>query len=453
MFDLIVIGAGPGGYLAAERAAHEGLKVALIEKRFIGGVCLNEGCIPTKTFLYSAKLKDGAAHGDKYGVHTPQITINHKEVVARKRKVVKTLTGGVGATLKALGVEIVMETAQITGKDGDNFVVQAGEKELKAPKLIVATGSSALLPPIDGLREQYQAGFALTNREILDLEEAPEALVVIGGGVIGLEMASYFNSLGCGVAVVEMLDKIAGATDGDISKQLQKEYEAKGVHFQLGSKVIKLDGHSVYFEKEGQTYQIECDKVLVSIGRGAFTKNLGLETIGVATERGAILTNEKMQTNVSGVYAVGDVNGKSLLAHTAYREAEVAVNNIVGKPDVMSYAAIPSVIYTNPEVASVGETEESAKAKGIDVIAKSVSMRYSGRYVAENEGKDGVCKVVVDKHSGKLIGVSLIANYASELIYGAGTMIEEGMTVAQIKKIVFPHPTVCEIIREAIFQF
>lgn len=452
IYDLIVIGGGPAGYLACERAAHGGFKVLLFEERNVGGVCLNEGCIPTKTFLYSAKLADGANHGNKYGVYATGVTVKHDEVVKRKDKVVKQLTGGIRTMLKGLGVEIVEARGHIEKKSAEGYNVSAEGKTYTAKRLLIAAGSEAIVPPIEGVREQYAAGFAMTNREILDMTEVPEKLVVIGGGVIGLEMASYFNSVGSKVTVVEMLDKIGGPIDAEISKILQKNYEKKGVTFNLGCKVTAVQPGKVVFEKNGKSESVDADKVLLSIGRRAASKDLGLENLNIEMNRAAVVTDERMQTNMPGVYAAGDINGKSMLAHTAYREAEVAVNNMLGIRDRMHYNAIPGVIYTNPEVGTVGETEESAKAKGIDYVCKTVSMRYAGRYVAENEGGDGILKIVVDKKWNKLIGVHMITNYASEIIYGCCTMIEKGITIDEIKKIVFPHPTVCEALREAIFM-
>ncbi len=452
MVDLIVLGGGPAGYLACERAAHAGMKVILIEKRNVGGVCLNEGCIPSKTLLYSAKLSDGASHGDKYGVICKGIEIDHPAVIARKNKVVKQLTGGIAAMLKGLGVEWVVANGVIKGRANGGYAVEADGKTYEGKRLLIATGSEAAMPPIDGLKEQFEAGFALTNREILDIPAVPSKLVVIGGGVIGLEMASYFNSAGSEVTVIEMLEQIGGPIDGEIASLLKKNYEKKGITFKMGCKVIKIENGAVVYEENGQTQKAVCDKTLVAIGRRANTAGIGLESIDVLTERGAIVTNEQMQTNQSEVYAAGDVNGKSMLAHTAYREAEVAINNMLGQRDKMKYNAIPGVIYTNPEVAGVGETEQSAKAKGLDVTVKSISMRYAGRYVAENEGGDGICKIIVDNKWNKLIGVHMICNYASEIIWGADALITKELTIDEIKKIVFPHPTVCEIIREAIFQ-
>ena len=452
-YDLIVIGGGPAGYLAAERASDAGLQTLLIEKRFIGGVCLNEGCIPSKAFLYSAKLYDGAAHGEKYGVTAEGLKLDHKAVVARKNKVVKTLVGGIQAKLKKNKVTTVMGVATIKGRDTEGFKVEANGDTYVGKKLMICTGSVPVTPPIPGVKEGLQSGFVLTNREILDLEEIPEKLVIIGGGVIGLEMASYFNSAGSKVTVVEMMDKIAGPTDREISEILLKNYQKKGITFNLGCAVTGVEAGKVIYKKGDEVNEVPADKVLLSIGRRAFTEGLGLETIGVETERGKIKTDDKGETNIAGVYATGDVNGFSMLAHTAYRETEVAINNILGQKDFMRYDAIPSVIYTNPEVAAVGETEESAKKKGIEFEVAKLSMMYSGRYVAENEGGDGIIKVLIDKKYRNIIGVHMIGYHSSEIIYGAGILIETQMRVKDIKKLVFPHPSVCEIIREAIFEF
>lgn len=452
VYDLIVIGGGPAGYLASERAGHAGLNTLLIEKRFVGGVCLNEGCVPSKALLYSAKIFDYAKHGEKYGVTFGSASLNHEAVIQRKNKVVKTLVTGIKAQLKKNNVTVVEGLGEIAGKSSEGYEVKVGGDTYTGKRLLIATGSMPLIPPIPGAKEGLEKGFVLTNREILDIKSVPAFLVIIGGGVIGLEMASYFNSAGSKVTIIEMLDHIAGNTDKEISNLLMKNYQKKGIEFKLNSKVVEIKENAVVFEANGEKITVEAENVLMSIGRKPVIDGIGLEKIGVEIERGHIKVDERGKTNVPEVYAAGDVNGYSMLAHTAYREAEVCINNMLGKKDIMRYNAIPSVIYTNPEVGCVGETEESAKQKGIEYEAANISMRYSGRYVAENEGGDGICKVLVDKKYRRLIGVHMIGNYSSEIIYGAGIMIETEMRVEDIKEIVFPHPTVCEIIREAIFE-
>ncbi|MBQ4243796.1 MAG: dihydrolipoyl dehydrogenase, partial [Clostridia bacterium] len=440
IYDLVILGGGPAGYNAAYRAAAGGMKTAVIEKRALGGVCLNEGCVPSKALLNSAKIYDYAKHGADYGVTFEGANLNQEAVIGRKNKVVASLVGGIGMKMKKLGVTVINAEGKILSKSGEGFVLQAGDTEIAGRKLLIATGSAPVIPPIPGLKEGLDSGFVMTNREILDLTEIPAKLVVIGGGVIGLEMASYFNSAGSEVTVIEMLDKIAGPTDKEISEILRKNYEKKGVVFRLGCKVTAVEADGVVYEdKNGAQVKAAADKVLCSIGRRAVTADIGLEKIGVETERGAVKTDDYMRTNVPGVYAAGDVNGRSMLAHTAYREGEVAVNNMLAKRDRMRYNAIPSVIYTNPEVASVGYTLDDAKKAGIDAACVNLSLRYSGRYVAENEGGDGIVKVVYDKKYSRIVGIHMIGSYASEIIYGAALMIETETDIASLRELVFPH--------------
>ncbi|MCL1804498.1 MAG: FAD-dependent oxidoreductase [Clostridiales bacterium] len=432
MFDLIIIGGGPAGYRGAEVAASHGLKTLLCEERALGGVCLNEGCIPSKALLYSAKLYDQAkSGGEKYGVSCGNPVLDYAAAVRRKDRVVAMLTGGVESALKKSGVEIVRDHGIIKSRSADGYRVEAGGDIWLGANLLICTGAGPVRPPIRGIET------AMTNREILTLTEAPKTLAIIGGGVIGLEMASLFNSAGSKVTVWEMLDKIAGDFDREIAEALQKIYEKKGVAFNLSASVADVA-------------DLGAEKVLVSTGRKPSTEGIGLENIGVFTRRGAIVTDEEMRTNQPGVYAAGDVNGKSMLAHTAYREAEVAVNAMLGVKDWMDYSAIPSVIYTNPEAAGIGETLASALAKGLQAHETKLPMSYSGRYVAENEGETGMCKLVwLDD---RLIGAHMLGNSSSEIVSALSTILYHGMNAEQIKRIVFPHPTVSEIIKEAVFH-
>lgn len=452
MYDLIVLGGGPAGYLAAERAGHAGLNTLLIEKRAVGGVCLNEGCVPSKALLYSAKVLDYANHGGAWGVTTTGAAIDQKAVIARKDKVVRNLVAGIRSQLKGAHVKLVEGFGEIVGREAGIVRVRVGEEVHEAPRLILATGSEAIVPPIPGAKEGLATGFVLTNREILALDTIPKSLVIVGGGVIGLEMASYFASVGSKVTVIEMLDKIAGPTDREISAILQRNYEKKGVTFRLSARVTGLPEGSVAFEQNGVAETIAAEKVLLSIGRRPVVVGFGLERLGVLVERGRIVVDEIGETSVPGVYAAGDVNGVWMLAHAAYREAEVIVNTLTGKRDRVRYRAIPSVIYTNPEVGSVGETEESCRAQGIPHRVVTLPMNYSGRYMAENDGGDGICKLVVDPVHDRLIGCHLIGSYASEIVTTAAMLIESEMRIDDIKEFVFPHPSVSEIIREAIFK-
>lgn len=452
MQDLIILGGGPAGYLAAERAAHRGMKVTLFEMRELGGVCLNEGCIPSKALLNSAKVYEHAKNGRKFGVLTQDITLDHKLVEQRRAKVVRTLVAGVKAKMKSGGIEVIKDKGTIAGRVDGGFAVEGGGQRVEAKRLLIATGSSPVTPPIPGLKEALESGFALTNREVLELKEVPKELVIIGGGVIGLEMAAYYNVAGSHVTVVEMLDHIAGPTDREISELLKKSCADAGIDFQLGARVTALTQDSVKAELDGAEREYKADKVLLSIGRRANLTGYGLETLGVETSRTGIVTDDHLRTNVEGVYAAGDVNGRIMLAHTAYRESEVAINTMLGERDVMRYNAIPSVIYTLPEVASVGMTEEEARSRGIEYDVKKLSMRYSGRFVAENEG-DGLCKILVDKQRRTVLGVHMLGTYSSEIIWGAAQLIETELTVSDAREIVFPHPTVSEIIREVLWEF
>lgn len=451
-FDLAIIGGGPAGYVAAERAVAAGLRVVLFERRELGGVCLNEGCIPTKTLLYSAKTYISAVSADKYGVSCREISFDYGRMMARKNKIVRKLVLGVKA--KLVGVEIVRAGARLVGSTGDGFCVETDGSTFTSHNVLLCTGAEAFKPPIPGVEN------ALTSREILELKELPTSLVIIGGGVIGMEFAGLFSALGVKVTVVEAMDEILGANDKEISELLRGIYTKRGVEFYLSSMVARIEEGAVFLS-DGR--RIEGEKILISVGRRPNVSDVGLETIDIQLDRGAVVVDERMRTNVDGVYAAGDVTGFSMLAHTAYREAEVAVNQILNVPDAMNYSAVPGVVYTNPEVASVGLTVEMAQAKGLTVKELRLPMSYSGRFIAENEGGEGMCKVVtIDGSSdgsnfdtqyadGQVVGVHLIGNPASEIIWGACLATEQKMTVEGLQKVIFPHPTVGEIIRETVF--
>lgn len=449
MYDLLIIGGGPAGYVAAERAGHKGLNVVLFEKKSMGGVCLNEGCIPTKTLLYSAKTYENALHGDLYGVFGDNIRFDYGKMVSRKKKVVRKLVLGVESKMKSNKVTVIKGEAYINGRSSEGIEITSNGEKYIGKNLLICTGSEASVPPIPGLQEAGE--IIVTNREILELTERPESLVVIGGGVIGMEFASFYNSLGSKVTVVEMLPEILGGLDFEISAMLRSIYAKKGITFHLNARVTQVDGNKVIFEKEGKPETIEGEKILLSVGRRPVTQGFGLENLGIELVRGGIKVDEKMRTNVPGVYAAGDVTGFSLLAHTASREGEVVVNNLTGRSDIMRYNAIPGVVYTNPEVAGVGETEESAKAKNIAYKVVKLPMAYAGRFVAENEGGSGLCKVLVGEKHSEVIGIHMLGNPVSEIIYGACIAIEQEMTLKEMQEVVFPHPTVSEIIKETVF--
>ena len=446
MYDLAIIGGGPAGYVAAEKAGAVGLAVVLFEKGELGGVCLNEGCIPTKTLLYSAKMFDHATGGKKYGITAGEVAYEYKKIADRKTKVVRKLVAGIKMKMEAANVAVVRGQAVIERGDAQGVAIVCDGQQYEARNLLICTGSEAFVPPIPGI-EGNEA--VLTNRGMLALTEAPQSLVVIGGGVIGMEFASFCNSLGITVTVIEMMPEILGGMDSEVAGMLRGIYAKRGVNFCLQCKVTGIDGNTVHYtDADGNAQQCEGDKILLSIGRRPVLAGYGLENIAVCVERG-IKVNAQMRTSLPNVYAAGDVTGFSMLAHTASREAEVAVNHILGIDDAMEYNAIPGVVYTNPEVACVGLTEEQAANAGIECSVHKLPMTYAGRFVAENEGQTGLCKVIVAA-DGKVLGVHMLGNSSSEFVCAACVAITNGLTVEQLKRTVFPHPTVSEILKEAV---
>lgn len=446
-YDIAIIGGGPAGYNAAEKAAINGLKTVLFEKNAIGGVCLNEGCIPTKTLLYSAKLLDNMKGASKYGIlEGEQAGFDLGKIISRKDKVVKKLTGGVKMKLTSSGVEIVEGVATLLGEKSDKIRISCNEVEYVVKYVLVCTGSDTIIPPIKGLADVAY----WTSKEALEIKELPKSLVIIGGGVIGIEFASFFNSMGVKVTVIEMMPEILGAMDKETSAMLRKEYAKKGIDFHLNTKVTEVSPEGVTIEKDSKTSIINADRILLSVGRKANIDKVGLSNLSVEILRNGVRVNEYMQTSHPRVYACGDITGYSMLAHTAIRESDVAVNHILGIDDPMSYKAIPGVVYTNPEIAGIGKTEEELKAAGTYYQVLKLPMAYSGRFVAENELGNGLCKLIIDEEA-KIIGCHMLGNPASELITIAGMAIEQELTVDDFRKVVFPHPTVSEIIHESLF--
>lgn len=443
-YQLAIIGGGPAGYSAAEVAGKAGLSVVLFEKSSLGGVCLNEGCIPTKTLLYSAKVYDTAKNSGKYAIKAEGLSFDVSKIVSRKQKVVRKLVLGIKNKMIEAGVTVVSGEAYIQDKN----TILCGEETYKCNNMLICTGSETFIPPIDGIRDiDYW-----THRNALDCKELPESIVIIGGGVIGMEFASYFCSMGVKVSVIEMMPEILGGMDTELSSILRAEYAKKGIDFLLNTKVLKVAKKEsgveiIYSSQEGEG-SIVADKVLLSVGRKPVLKGYGLENLNLEfTPQNRVKIDVNMMTSIEGVYACGDITGFSMLAHTAVREGEVAVNHILGKQDEMSYKAVPGVVYTNPEIAGIGATEESLKKEGIYYNVQKLPMAYAGRFVAENEGMNGVCKIITNS-DGVIIGAHILGNPASELIVIAGMMIEDGKKLEDFKKYIFPHPTVGEIFRE-----
>ncbi|MDR2086146.1 MAG: dihydrolipoyl dehydrogenase [Dysgonamonadaceae bacterium] len=443
IYDLAIIGGGPAGYTAAELAGKSGLSTVLFEKNVLGGVCLNEGCIPTKTLLYSAKVYHTAKDSAKYGVSCEAVSLDLPKIIARKNKIVRKLTAGIKAKMLEAQVETVTGCAEVVSAESGSIRIACNEREFIARKLLICTGSEVVLPPIPGINGTD----FWTSREALENKEVPETLLVIGGGVIGVELAVFFNALGTKVMVVEMLDEILGGMDKELSALLRSELTKKGIEFHLGTKVVSVNGNQIEIEKNGEKQLIEASQILLSVGRKPVLA--GLTDIHLELRGNGLKVNEFMQTSHPDVYACGDVTGFSLLAHTAVREAEIAVGYILGKAEKMSYKAIPGIVYTHPEIAGVGKTEESLQAEGIDYVVKKLPLTYSGRFVAENEQATGVCKIL-ESRDGTVLGVHLLGNPASELIVIAGIAIERGMKGEDLEAMVFPHPTVGEIIKETL---
>lgn len=445
MYDLIVIGAGPGGYEAAAYAGEMGRKVALIEKEYIGGVCLNVGCIPTKTMINSAKILQSLREAENYGIKITKPKIDYEKIKKRKKEVISLLIKGIENKLKRSGVELIRGEGQIIAKN----MVAVGSKEYETKNILIATGSRPAVPPIEGI----DCKKVLDSTDVLNLDKIPQSMVIIGAGAIGLEFAYFFNEMGTEVKVVEMLSNIAWQMDTEITSYLLRSLRSKGINFSLGSMVKKINDKEIsYTREDGKTETAQSEFILNATGRKPNLENIGLDEIGVSYDPGGIKVDLQGKTSVSGIWACGDVTGRCLLAHAATREGIVAVNNMFGRKDTMRYKAIPNVIYTSPEVASAGMTEQMLEQEETGYKKKIVPLNVSGRFVAENEEKTGYVKVLMgDKHD-EILGIHIIGDAAGEMIYGAATFLEMEMRVDDIREIVFPHPTVSEAIKEAICQ-
>ncbi len=441
-YDLIVLGGGPAGYVAAERAGERGLKVLLLERRHLGGVCLNEGCIPSKTLLNSAKYYRHATHGTAYGVEAKDVSFNWAAVHARKTKVIETLRSGIAGLMKKNQVTVV----NAAGKLMPGRRVEADGKVYEAANILLATGSAPARPPIPGL----ELPGVVDSTGILALERRPESVAVIGGGIIGCEFACYYASLGVPVTVIEMLPEICPTLDEEIARVLRGGLEKLGVVFYTGAKVQRIAETTIQFQAGGETKEIPREVALVATGRAPVVADLGFEAAGLDFDRRGVKTDDRGATNLPGVWAAGDVTGRGWLAHAASRMGEVVVNNLTGRPDRMRFDAVAGVVYTNPEAASVGLTAAQAQARGIPVKTAKLPMSASGRYLAEHAGERGLAKVVLHAETKALLGVHLVGGACSETIWGAAALIEAEYRAREIADLVFPHPTMSEIIRDAV---
>ncbi len=454
-YDAIIIGGGPGGYVAAERLGAARKKVLLVEKGALGGTCLNVGCIPTKTLINSAKHYAHALEGARFGVKASAVSFDWAAMQAWKREVVDKLRAGVAAPEKRLGGEVAagegkllgVGQVEVRGPSGTARVHQAGA-------VILATGSAPVMPPIPGCKDNPRV---VDSTGILELPQPPRRLVVVGGGVSGVEFAGLFAALGAQVEVVEMMDEIVPFMDREQAPVLRRAL--KGVSFRLGCKVTKVEGSTVhYLTREGTPAAAEGDVVLMAVGRRPVVDGWGAREAGLDVSPRGVVVDDRMRTNLPGVWAVGDLTGKSLLAHSAYRMGDVAVADIVSPPgaarrNVMRYDAVPWVVYGLTEAAGVGLTEQEAAARGLAVKKASVRLNASGRFCAESGfSAPGAVKVLADRATDRILGVHVVGTYASELIWGAAALIEQELRAGDVREIIFPHPTVCEVVRDAVWE-
>ena len=448
MYNLVVIGAGPGGYEAAAYAARLGLKTALCEMGELGGTCLNVGCIPTKTLLRSARALGACRKAAAYGVALEsEARLDMQAVQQRKNKVVATLRKGVAGMLKSAGVEHIPTRASLAGP-GRVALEDGGI--IETANILLATGSVPAVPPISGLED---SAAVLDSSGILELEHIPASLAVIGGGVIGLEFACFFAELGTDVTVIEMLPRIVPPMDHEIAKRLLADLKRTGVTFHLSSRVTRIDENELRFtDAKGKEQKISVEYILNATGRTPVTWTAGFAEAGLDFDRNGVRVDEFGRTNLPGVWAAGDVTGRCLLAHAATREGIVAVHNLAGRSDRMRYDAMPSVVFTHPEAARVGATEEELETAGIPFRKAVVPMAVAGRFLVEYAGKSGTVKILVGERDKRLLGVHMIGGGCGEFIAAAAAMIELELRVEDIREIVFPHPTVSEALKEAILH-
>jgi dihydrolipoamide dehydrogenase len=485
MYDVIIIGAGPGGYLAAERLGHAKKKVLLIEEQYLGGTCLNVGCIPTKTLLNSAKQYVHALEAGKFGITLKGVSFNWGDIQKWKDEVVEKLRSGVAAQMKRFAVDLAGGRGEILSAPRGEapgkvrvYLSAGGTEEHEGRAILVSTGSLPVLPPIPGARDNPKV---VDSTGILSIEKVPKRLAVIGGGVIGVEFAGLFSALGSEVRVIEMMDEIIPFMDREQAPLFRRAMKPSqrpgpghltgpghlaGVEFSLGSKVQGIEGASVIFSPKGgadspnPSEKAEADLILMAVGRRPVLSGWGAEAAGLDLGPKGVAVDDRMRTNVPGIWAAGDVTGRSLLAHSAYRMAEVAVADILAcletRPagaDRMRYNAVPWAVYGIPEAAGVGITEQEAEARGIALLKSSVPMRVSGRFVAENTfAGQGAVKVIADARNRRILGLHAVGAYASEFIWGGAALIEQELRIEDVKELIFPHPTVCELIRDAVWE-
>lgn len=458
MINLAIIGGGPAGYTAAEKASKSGMHVVLFEQDTLGGTCLNVGCIPTKTLLYSAKQYYNAKNATKYGVTAEGVQFDYTKIVQRKTKVVRKLVAGIKQKLNNEYCQVVKGFAQVLSRTDQQVVIRCGEETYEAENLLICTGSTNFVPPIPGVKDNPAVW---DSTDALAATQLPQSMIIVGGGVIGMEFATLYHELGVPVTVIEAMPTILPNLDQEVVNILLDKYRKTGIQILTETKVTEVCENKVITTNG----EYEAEHILISVGRRA---NLnGLEALdNLEMYRGGIVVDEMMRTNLKNVYAAGDVTGKMMLAHVASRQAEVAVGRMLKQLPLqrIAYNAIPSVVYTNPEIACVGLTEKDLNDIKEGDFAPSMNtdepfvpyevhkmpMTYSGRFVAENEGEMGLCKMIVDKKNKTILGVHMIGNPCSEFVAAASFAVRMGYTVHEFQQVVFPHPTVSEILKEVL---
>ena len=457
-YFLAIIGGGPAGYTAAEYASKAGKDVVLFEQNALGGTCLNVGCIPTKSLLYGAKQYYNATHAQKYGVTAENVAFDFAAMQKRKTIVVRKLVAGIKQRLNNEHCTLVSGAAKILSpseseanglcsfsEQGErSYCVECNGQLYEAQYIMICTGSTNFVPPIPGIQDNPAVW---DSTDALNATELPKSVIIVGGGVIGMEFATLYHELGVPVTVIEALPSILPNLDPEVVAVLAEKYKKAGINILTGTKVEAIDGGKV--TANGEVY--EAERILVSVGRRA---NLnGLEALNeIELNRGAIVIDDFCKTNLPNVYACGDVTGKIMLAHVAARQAEVAVGRMLKTIPLqrIAYNAIPSVVYTNPEIASVGLTEKQAEEMGLAVEVRRLPMTFSGRFMAENEGETGLCKMLIDAKKQSVLGVHMIGNPCSEFVAAASFAVRMGYTVGEFQQVVFPHPTVSEILHEIL---
>ncbi|GAA0063989.1 dihydrolipoyl dehydrogenase [Clostridium sp. CTA-1] len=447
---LVVIGGGPGGYVAAIRGAQLGAEVTLIEKEKLGGTCLNMGCIPTKVLLHSSELLNEIKEAKILGIEVNnEVKVNWPQLQNRKNTVVNTLVSGVSTLLEHNKVKVINGTAAFEGKSSIKVTKDQGESEnIQFDNVIISSGSVPFIPPIKGKELEG----VIDSTGALSLDSIPKSMVIIGGGVIGIEFANIFNSLGCKVTVIEMLPLILPPVDREISEILKEKLKKDGIDIYNNCKVTKIENNNenlkVSFEEDNSKLNIEAQKVLIAVGRRANISNLNLESTGVYIEKGYIWVNDNMETNIKGIYAIGDCTGKNMLAHVASDQGIIAVENIMGKNKKMDYKTVPACVYTKPELASVGLTEEQAKEKGIDYKVGKFPLIYNGKSLIMND-TEGFIKIIADKKYEEVLGVHILGPRATDLITEAALALRLEATLEEIITTVHAHPTIGEAMKEA----